>query len=196
MRGKFINVEGLDGCGKSSHVRLLARWLRSKGFDVVLTDEPTDGPIGKMIKRMLGGKLKLPVASEALLFAADRLQHVENVIESALSSGKIVLNERYVPSSIVYQSARGTPIEWVRKINERAPRPDLTILVDVTAGVSSARMNSSRRLDEFERDVKLQRRVRQAYLKIARSERMKIVDGNRPIDEVQADIRKLVSVIL
>lgn len=196
MKGKFVNIEGLDGCGKSTHVKLLAQWLRSQGHEVVMTDEPTDGKIGKVIKMILSGELKVPISAESLLFAADRLQHVESVIEPAVDSGKIVLNERYVPSSIAYQSARGIPIEWVKKINDRAPRPNLTILIDVPVEVALARMNSSRRLDEFERDLKLQRKVRQAYLMIARSESIKVIDGNRPIDEVQGDIRKLASAIL
>ncbi|GAH94326.1 unnamed protein product, partial [marine sediment metagenome] len=84
MRGKFISIEGLDGCGKSTHVRLLARWLRSRGHTVVVTDEPTDGVVGKIIKQILKGKLKLPVAAEALLFAADRAQHLTDVIKPAL----------------------------------------------------------------------------------------------------------------
>jgi len=196
VRGKFINIEGLDGCGKSTQVKLLARWLRSRGYDVLMTEEPTNGPIGKTLKRVLGGKLKVPVAVEALLFAADRLQHVERVIGPAVSLGKIVITDRYTPSSLAYQSARGVPVEWMRRINEMAPEPDLTILIDIPAEVSSARINRSRRPDEFERDLKLQRRVRQAYLDIVKLYRMKVIDGNRPIDAVQADIRKLVGEIL
>jgi len=192
MRGKFINIEGLDGCGKSTQVKLLARWLRSKGCGVLITREPTKGHIGKIIEKFLTGKLKIPVAAEALLFAADRLQHFEDEIKPAVNSGKIVITDRYTPSSIAYQSARGLPVDWVRKINEKAPEPDLTVLIDTPVKVSLVRMNSSRRLDEFDRDLALQKKVRRTYLEISGFYKMKIIDGNRPIGEVQADIRKLV----
>ncbi len=196
MGGRFINIEGLDGCGKSTQMKLLARWLRLKGHKVLMTQEPTLGPIGKIVSRVLRGELRVPVASEALLFAADRLQHVEGVIVPSVASGKIVINGRYTPSSIAYQSARGIPIGWMRKINEMAPNPDLTILIDVPAEVASARMDGSRQPDAFDSDLKLQRRVRRAYLGISKLYGMRVVDGTRPVGEVQADIRKLVNGIL
>ncbi len=196
MRGKFISIEGLDGCGKSTHVRLLARWLRSRGRKVVITDEPTDGVIGKIIKRMLRGELELPIAVEALLFAADRIQHVAGVIEPALKAGKVVLNERYVCSSLAYQSARGAPVSWIALINKHAIKPDLTILIDVPPKAALARIKPSRRLDEFEKDLRLQRRVRRNYLRITKREGLKVVDGARSRDEVQADLKKLVSAVL
>ena len=194
--GFFLCLEGLDGCGKSTHVRLLARWLRSRGHEVIITDEPTNGAIGKIIKRVLRGELKLPIAAEALLFAADRVQHISDVIEPALKTGKVVLNERYVYSSLAYQSARGLPVNWISSINKYALRPDLGILIDVPAKIAFARIKSSRRLDEFERNLRLQQRVRRNYLRIARREGLKIVDGTRSCDEVQAEIRKLVSAVL
>jgi dTMP kinase len=195
MKGKFISIEGLDGCGKSTHARLLTRWLRSQGYEVVITDEPTDGVFGRMVKRVLKGELKLPTTTEALLFAADRVQHVANVIAPSLREGKIVVSERYIHSSLAYQSARGLPIDWIRKINIYVPSPDLTILIDVPTKVSLARIGS-RKLDTFEGDLKLQERVRRNYLRIAREEGLKVVNGARPRDEVQAELRKLVGAIL
>lgn len=194
--GFLLCIEGLDGCGKSTHVRLLARWLRSRGRKVVITDEPTDGVIGKIIKRMLRGELKLPIAAEALLFTADRVQHISDVIEPALKAGKVVLNERYVCSSLAYQSARGVPVSWIASINKHAIKPDLTILIDIPAKAALARIKPSRRLDEFERNLRLQQRVRRNYLRIAKQEGLKIVDGARSRDEVQAEIRRLVSAVL
>ena len=194
--GFLLCIEGLDGCGKSTHVRLLARWLRSRGRKVVITDEPTDDVIGKIIKRMLRGELKLPIAAEALLFTADRVQHISDVIEPALKAGKVVLNERYVCSSLAYQSARGVPVSWIASINKHAIKPDLTILIDIPAKAALARIKPSRRLDEFERNLRLQQRVRRNYLRIAKREGLKIVDGARSCDEVQAEIRRLVSAVL
>ncbi|MEM4723767.1 MAG: dTMP kinase [Candidatus Hadarchaeum sp.] len=196
VRGKFICIEGLDGSGKSTQVRLLAKWLRNLGYNVVVTEEPTVGPIGKIIKLALAGKLRMPVAAEALLFAADRLQHVEQVVAPSLNSGKFVISDRYIASSLAYQSARGLPLKWVMKVNEMAPDPDLMILIDVPAEVSAQRINRSRKLDEFERNLELQRKVRQAYLRIAKLCKMKVVDGNRSIDEVQEEIQQLVKRLL
>ena len=196
MRGKFISIDGLDGCGKSTHVRLLARWLRSRGRKVVVTDEPTDGVIGKIIKQMLKGEIKLPIAAEALLFAADRAQHLTDVIKPALKAGKVVLNERYTYSSLAYQSARGLSFDWISSINKHAIKPDLGILIDTPVEVAFARIKASRRLDKFERNLQLQQRVRRNYLRIARLGGLKVVDGSRPRDEVQADLRKLVSAVL
>jgi dTMP kinase len=196
MRGKFISIEGLDRCGKSTHAKLLARWLRSRGHAVLLTDEPTDSAIGRMIKQVLRGELKVPLDAEALLFAADRVQHFANIINPALQEGKIVISERYVHSSLAYQPARGLSMGWVRKINRHAPRPDLTILIDVPTEVAFSRDRFSRSLDEFEKDLELQERVRRNYLRLAKAEGLKVVDGNRPRGEVQAELRKIVSSVL
>jgi len=196
VKGKFITIEGIDGCGKSTHTKLLARWLKSIGREVVTTDEPTNEVIGKTIKMILKGKLKVPVEVEALLFAADRGQHISGLIAPATRSGKIVINERYLYSSLAYQSARGMPEEFLRKINSYVPKPDLAILIDVPATVTLTRIKPSRKLDEFEKDIKLQEGVRRNYLRLAKKGEMKVVDGNRPLDEIQAELRKLVGAIL
>jgi len=196
VRGKLIAIEGVDGCGKSTHARMLAGGLRSRGYEVVLTDEPTDGPIGGFIKLALRGGKKLPAEIEALMFAADRVQHIAGTIAPALKAGKIVVTERYVCSSLAYQSARGAPISWLKGINKHAPAADLTILIDVPAEEGIKRVKRARRLDAFERDLTLQRRVRSAYLRLAKREGMKVVNGARGVEEVQADVRRLVGRIL
>lgn len=192
----LLSIEGIDGCGKSTHTKLLARWLREQGYKVVVTDEPTNGTTGKIIKRVINGEFKVPAAVEALLFAADRANHVANLIEPALRGGKIVLNERYIHSSLAYQSARGLSTSWIKKINKHAPKPNLTILIDVPADVAFSRIKSSRSLDEFEKNMRLQKQVRQNYLRIAKQEKLKVVNGTRPLSEVQAKIRGLVDALL
>lgn len=196
MKGKFIAIEGVDGCGKSTHARLLARWLRSKGYRVVVTDEPTNGLIGRVIKRVLRGELKVPVAAEALLFAADRLHHAEQLIIPALRKGRVVITERYFFSSLAYQAARRLSAQWIAKLNERAPTPDLTILIDVPAYVALGRIERSRKLDTFEKDLKLQRKVRAIYLQMVKKRKLKVVDGARVASQVQADLRKLIQSVL
>ncbi len=195
MEGKLVSIEGIDGCGKTTHVRLLAGWLRSRGHKVVVTDEPTDGMIGRIIKRELRGELKLSVAAEALQFAADRVQHIAELIRPELKAGKIVITERYFYSSLAYQSARGLSMSWVENINRAAIKPNLAILIDLPAEAALRRIKRSRKLDKFEMDLQLQRRVRANYLRIARLKGLKVVDGVRPVDEVQADIRKIVDAI-
>lgn len=196
MKGKLIALEGPDGCGKTTHAKLLADWLRSKEYEVLVTDEPTDGPIGQILRRALYGKLRIPIEAEALLFAADRVQHSAQVIEPALNEGKIVITERYLYSSLAYQSARGLSREWIKTINKAAPKPDLAILIDVPAEVALKRIKSSRALDTFERDLKLQRRVRANYQEVAKSERLRVVDGASKIEESQAEIRKHADAVL
>jgi dTMP kinase len=196
MRGKLVSIEGIDGCGKTTHTRLLAEWLRSQGYRVVVTDEPTDGIIGRIIKRALKGEIKIQVPTEALLFAADRVQHVDEVIRPALKAGRIVITERYFYSSLAYQSARGLSMHWLESINRAALKPNLSILIDLPSDDALQRIKGSRRLDKFERDLKLQRLVRSNYLRIARLRGLKIVNGARNKDEVQADIRKIVSTTL
>lgn len=196
VKGKLVSIEGIDGCGKTTHTKLLAEWLRAKGYRVVVTDEPTDGIIGRIIKRALRGEIRLQVTTEALLFAADRIQHIDEVIRPALKAGKIVITERYFYSSLAYQSARGLSMTWLESINRAALKPNLSILIDLPADVAFQRIKRSRRLDKFEQDMKLQRLVRSNYLRIARLRGLKIVNGARNKDEVQADIRKVVSTTL
>lgn len=196
LKGKFISIEGVDGCGKTTHAKLLSGWLRSKGYRVLVTDEPTDGAIGRVLKKSLQGRLKLPLAAEALLFAADRVQHVVELVKPALRAGKVVITERYLASSLAYQWARGLPLGWIKSINRGAPEPDLTIVIDLPPELALSRMRGGRRLDRFEADLSLQHRVRSNYLTLAKRLGFRVVDGARGVDEVQADIRKLVAKLL
>lgn len=187
--GKLIALEGPDGCGKSTQVKLLSEWMESEGYDLEVTREPTGNPLGRLIKRSLRGEIDLSLEAEALLFAGDRAQHVSEFIRPKLEEGKIVLTERYLHSSLAYQTSRGLSEEWVENMNSVAIKPDLSIFIDVPPEIGSERVNKSRESDTFDRDFELQRKVRGAYRKFAEEEDMPLIDGIKSKQEVQEDIR-------
>jgi len=131
-KGVFICVEGLDGCGKTTQTKLLVERLKKKGYDAIYTAEPSGGKIGSLIKEYcLHGETRVSSIVEALLFAADRFEHVEKEVIPALNEGKLVVSDRYVYSSLAYQGAAGLDLEWIEKINEHAIRPHLAVFIDV-----------------------------------------------------------------
>ena len=139
-RGRFIALEGIDGSGTTTQSRDLAQLLAQRGHSILRTQEPSDGPIGREIRRRLASSSAPPdPATVALLFAADRLDHVDSEIRPALEQGKIVLCDRYVMSSWVYQSLDCDPA-WVREINRHAPWPDRTFLLEIAPEVALARV--------------------------------------------------------
>ena len=118
-RGCFICVEGLDGCGKTTQTNLLVRSLRKSGYNAVYTAEPSRGKIGKFIKKYcLHGEKRVSVVVEALLFAADRFEHVESEVIPTLNKGKIVVSDRYIYSSLAYQGAAGLDLKWIEMVKE------------------------------------------------------------------------------
>ena len=196
MKGYFIALEGIDGCGKTTHTKLLAQWLSSQGFSVVCTDEPTNGPIGMVIKQILKGRLRVPVEVEVYLFAADRAWHLAHVILPALEQGKVVITERYVASSIAYQIARGADPRIVKRANRFALKPDLAIFIDVPPELAASRVRRDRTPDEFERNIELQRRVRRGYLAQVRDGILLRVDGVGSREKIQREIRTLTAGVL
>ncbi len=140
-KGKFFALEGPDGCGKSTQLNMLAEWLKSENFEVRKTKEPTDNPIGKILRKNLGNEIDMCPESEALLFAGDRAQHVSKEIRPQLEKGNIVITGRYLFSSLVYQSVRGLSKEWIEEINRHAIIPDLTIILDVPPETGLKRVN-------------------------------------------------------
>ncbi len=150
--GFFIVVEGIDGCGSTTHSKLLAKTLRNAGRDVVHTCEPTAGPIGGLIRQVLQHRLFVPDISGprtfawstmALLFAADRLDHLDSLVVPALRDGSVVISDRYDLSSVAYQSATApsgqSVVPWIRELNACAIRPDLTVVINVPLEVSEER---------------------------------------------------------
>jgi dTMP kinase len=192
-KGVFICIEGLDGCGKTTQAKLLVRRLE-RNYDAVYTAEPSSGKIGKFIKKhCLHSDKRSSGVVEALLFAADRFEHVENTILPALKKGEIVVSDRYVYSSLAYQGATGLDIEWIEKINEHAMRPDLAIVIDVEPGTAVQRLKPKKSVME---NLETQRKVREVYLKfIGRGELVR-VDGNKSKREVAGDIVAVVQSFL
>lgn len=189
-RGVFVCIEGIDASGKSTQARWLVRNLRRRGFDAIYTTEPSQGEIGTFIRRyVLQRRKRIPAVVEALLFAVDRIDHVETEIEPALESGKIVVSDRYVYSSLAYQGAAGLDVQWIEQINKMAPQPDLAIYMDVPPEVVAKRMRRKRSVMET---IENQRRVREVYMKLVREGRLLLIDGNRPAKEVAQNILTLV----
>ncbi|MFH1429077.1 MAG: dTMP kinase [Candidatus Margulisiibacteriota bacterium] len=202
-RGVFITFEGPEGCGKSTQIHQLADYLRSQGRDVIVTREPGGTPVGQAIRDILLDKQNTALCdnTELLLFTADRAQHLFEVIKPALKAGKVVLCDRYSDSTIAYQmGGKGLPEELVMYLTQKfdtSLKPDLTILLDVEVSIGLKRATRFD-ADRFElEDTEFHQRVRSKYLSIADKEpkRVKIIDTtDHGIDEVQAEIRKIVGI--
>jgi dTMP kinase len=192
MKGKgvFICVEGLDGCGKTTQTKLLVRKLGKMGWGAVYTAEPSRWKIGKFIQKYcLHGEKRTSPIVEALLFAADRFEHVEIEVIPALNEGKIVVSDRYVYSSLAYQGATGLDLKWIEMINEHAIRPDLAIFVDVEPEAVIRRLKPKKSVME---NLETQRKVREVYVKFVEKGELVRIDGNKSKKEVADDILKVV----
>lgn len=209
-KGAFIVFEGIDGSGTSTQAARLASRLRASGRPAHLTHEPSDGPIGVLIRQALRRRFVVPTAdgsrapgmeTMALLFAADRMDHLESEIVPRLERGEIVLCDRYLYSSLAYQSATGSrggeagaadeAIEWLLELNRYALAPDLVLLFDLPAGEAGRRRVIRGGDEELFEEDSLQARIAAAYAAIP--ERLpevpfESVDASRSVDEVEAEI--------
>jgi dTMP kinase len=193
-RGVFICFEGLDGCGKTTQAKLLVGKLRKKGYDTMYTAEPSLGRIGKFIRKYcLHSEKRVSSAVEALLFAADRFEHVEKEILPVLNEGKVMVSDRYVYSSIAYQGAAGLDLKWIEKINEHAICPNLAVFIDVEPETVIQRLKPKKSIME---NLENQRRVREVYVRFAKKGKLVRIDGNRSRMEVAGDILAVVLGIL
>ncbi|MCS6555025.1 dTMP kinase [Curtobacterium flaccumfaciens pv. flaccumfaciens] len=203
MTGRFITLEGGDGAGKTTQAELLSAWLGANGRTVVRTREPGGTDLGVQIRQMvLHERGHVAPRAEALLYAADRAQHVETVVRPAIARGEVVLQDRYIDSSVAYQGvARGLGAEQVRSVSEWAAdglAPDLTILLDLDVTVGRARVAAARG-DTFDRleseAAAFHESVRQAFLAMADAEpaRFLVVDASAPTDTVQDAVRRAVA---
>jgi dTMP kinase len=193
--GKLIVLEGIDGSGTTTQATLLVKALRKRGLKTVLTAEPSDGPAGKLVRGYLQSKFKfkdpgLRACGLALLFAADRLEHLSNQINPWLAQGRIVISDRYLLSSLAYQSLECDP-DWVAEINIFAPSPDLTLLLDLPAETAIKRVSQRGvERDLFEK-LEIQKKVRTNYLKLAKKlPRKKIIaiDALQSIEDIAEEI--------
>jgi len=188
-KGVFICVEGLDGCGKTTQAKLLVRRLR-RSCDAIYTAEPSSGKIGRFIKKhWLHGDKRGSGVVEALLFAADRFEHVENTVLPALKRGRIVVSDRYVYSSLAYQGATGLELEWIERINEHAVRPDLAIFIDVEPETVVQRLKPRKSVME---NLETQRKVREVYVEFVEKGELVRVDGSKSKGEVALDLATVV----
>lgn len=197
--GRFITFEGGDGAGKSTQIRRLGSSLRERGRDVVETREPGGSPGAEAVRHVLlsGAAEAFGVRMEAVLFAAARNDHVEQLIRPAIRAGSIVLCDRFIDSTRVYQGATGNLepaiVQTLERIAVNGVMPDLTLLLDlpVEVGLKRIKARSPEGPDRFERDdVKTHASRREAYLELAAREpdRIRIIAADRPEDEVFADV--------
>jgi dTMP kinase len=197
-RGKFIVIEGIDGAGTTTQVAKLADRLRLARAAVRVTREPSDGPIGTLVRQVLTGRVIAPSGKApgwttmALLFAADRMDHIEAEIEPFVASGGVMISDRYDASSLGYQSVMSgagviEAIEWIRVLNRHAPRPDLTIVLDLGAEVAAARRNSRGEAVQLYEQNEVQRALVAFYRDLDRylpNDRVVHVDAAGSVDEV------------
>jgi dTMP kinase len=206
--GNFITFEGIEGSGKSTQIRLLLEHLKGRGVDVRMTREPGGTIIGEKVRGILldPSTRGLIPRAELFLYAAARLQHIDEIIQPALDEGKVVLCDRFTDATVAYQGyARGIPLNEVKVVNSLVTvdlRPDLTILLDlpVEMGLTRARernlSDASSATSRFEEeDLVFHQRVREGYLEIAASERnrVKIIPADQPVEKVARQVQKVVA---
>ena len=194
-RGVFVVLEGGDGSGKSTQAGRLVARLRDAGREVVATREPGATEAGVAIRSLVLGGGDLDPRAEALLIAADRAQHVAEVIRPALQRGAVVVSDRYVPSSLAYQGvARGLGVDDIARLSDWATgglRPDLVVLLDVPPEVATRRRSGPE--DRMEREpAEFRAMVNKAYRDLAEQFGWGVLDGTSPVDEVADEIWALV----
>jgi len=193
VSGQLIVIEGLDGAGTTTQSQRLVRHLRGRGKQAHATREPSDGPVGVLIREMLRGGHALPGQQISqntfgLLFAADRMDHLQREVEPRIAAGAIVVSDRWYHSSLAYQGT-GADRDWIAQLNARARRPDLTVFLKVRPEVAAARRVAAGRVAELFEDLKMQEDVDAGYKATlselaAAGESIEILDGEASADDV------------
>jgi dTMP kinase len=200
--GRLIVIEGLDGAGTTTQVRRLVEHLIiAKGISAHATREPSDGPVGRLIRELLVGHhaiegQKLSQGTFGLLFAADRLDHLQREVEPKLAAGATVVSDRWYHSSLAYQGT-GADRDWIAMLNARARRPDVTVFLQVRPEVAAQRRAAAQRREELFEDLRMQQEVDAGYRAtiaelVAAGERIEVVDGEQSEDQVFAAITRIV----
>jgi dTMP kinase len=195
--GRFVVFEGLDGSGKTTQMARIQKRLTCMGINAVATCEPTDGPVGILIRQMLAGRIVTDPRTLAALFAADRTDHLvtpDTGVKALMEKGRTVLCDRYYFSSYAYH-AKDMDLEWVitlNAVNAQILKPDLTLFIDVAPNTCLERIRAGRtHLDLFEK-IDILTRVRDNYFaafeRLKDQETVKVVDGNASEDEVEQAI--------
>jgi len=202
MKGRFISLEGIEGTGKSTQAKLLSDYLKEKGFEVVLTEEPGGTQIGLRIRELLLSveHKGMTAVTELLLYNASRSQHIREIIVPAISSGAIVITDRFTDSTIAYQGfGRGIDLSLINSIDLIATerlRPDITILLDLDAEVGLKRNKRINKTDRLElEDLEFHQRVRNGYHNLAEKEpeRIKLIDASAGIQEIHSRISSIIT---
>lgn len=198
-KGKFITFEGCDGCGKSTQLKLLSDYLTKNNIPHIFTREPGGGKISEAIREILlnGKNSEMTDECEALLYSASRMQHLADRVIPALSSGKLVICDRYVDSSLAYQAyARGLGVDFIESINKLALTkyaPDATIFIDLTPEQAFARKKGADENDRLEQaGMEFHKRVYDGYQKVAEKYPARVIkiNGNQTPSEIFSDVVK------
>lgn len=203
--GLLIVLEGLDGAGTTTQARLLVEGLRAAARPAHGTREPSDGPIGRLLREMLVGRHAIPdqaidQSTFGLLFAADRMDHLQREVDPALAEGTVVVSDRWYHSSLAYQGT-GAERNWILALNSRARVPDLTIFLCVEAGIAAQRRVAAGRAQELFEDLEMQRKVEEGYWDTldrlrARGDPIHVLDGHQSVEDIQAEIWRVVHSLL
>ena len=201
-RGRFISFEGIEGCGKTTQINVLSEYLTRQSIPHTVTREPGGTAVGEGIRKILlhSETIHLTVAAELLLFFASRSQNIEEKIKPARNRGEMVICDRFYHASMAYQGfGRGIPVDFIEKLTDLVcgeQRPELTILLDIEPeiGLARARARNHKRAEDEGRfemeDIGFYTKIRNGYRELARrdSERIKVIDADRSIEEVHRDI--------
>jgi dTMP kinase len=193
--GKFITLEGVDGAGKTSHIEFIKEYLKNLKLDFIMTREPGGTQLGERLREILLHDEMTPKTETILMFAA-RNEHIEKVIRPGLTSGAIVISDRFTDASYAYQSGgkgvEDEEIDVLKDLVQKNLQPDLTFLFDLPVEVSIKRLKKTRKLDKFEKEEKdFHENVRKKYLMIAKNnpKRFSVLNSEKSIDEIQSQIK-------
>ena len=188
--GLLIALEGIDGSGKTTIAKMIVESLNRRGIEARYTMEPTRSLFGRILRSM-ALESGVDPRLEALLFAADRIHHLEKVVKPLLARGVIVVSDRYLHSSLAYQSVTTGDSKWVKELNKFARKPDLGIYLDVSPSEGLKRLKRRRRRTRFEDEVFLER-VRRKYLEYVGLGELVRVDAEKPLNDVFSEVAMIV----